>query len=87
MSFKGGKATVTDVTLQIAAGCTATTDGTVGSTCAISTTANSIFAGTVQDNKRANVEAQQAQIEDGGSDGMASSTGNTVFERQGIWIP
>jgi hypothetical protein len=41
----------------------------------------------VQDNKRANVEIQQFNIEDGGADGQAATANNTLFGTQGIWIP
>jgi hypothetical protein len=44
--------------------------------------------GAVQDNKHAIVEIQQIQISDGGTDGVALTTGdNTLFGTQGIWIP
>jgi hypothetical protein len=44
--------------------------------------------GAVQDNKRANVEIQTINISDGGTDGIALTTGdNTLFLTQGIWIP
>jgi hypothetical protein len=44
--------------------------------------------GSVQDAKRAIVEVQTIQIFDGGTDGLAATTGdNTLFGAQGIWIP
>ena len=82
-------ATGQDLAFPVTAACTATPgDGTVGSTCSANTTANGTVLGSVQDNKRANVEVQQVNILDGGSDGTAATTAdNTLFETQGIWIP
>jgi len=81
-------ATVQDLAFPVAATCATTaSDGTVGSTCTANTSANGTVLGSVQDNKRANVEIQQININDGGQDGTASTPGNTLFETQGIWIP
>ena len=81
-------ATGQDLAFPVIGTCATTPgDGTVGSTCATNTTANGTVLGSVQDNKRANVEIQQINIEDGGADGTAATTGNTLFETQGIWIP
>src|SRR4029079_15245181 len=62
-------------------------DGTVGSSCGANTTHTSTVARARQDKHRANVEIQQFNIEDGGADGTAATTGNTLFQTQGIWIP
>jgi len=81
-------ATGQDLAFPVTASCVTTPgDGTVGSTCSVNTTANGTVLGSVQDNKRANVEVQQININDGGADGTAATTGNTLFGTQGIWIP
>lgn len=82
-------ATGQDLAFPVTATCSnVPADGTVGSTCTANTTANGTVLGSVQDNKRANVEVQQINILDGGSDGTAATTAdNTLFETQGIWIP
>jgi len=81
-------ATGQDLAFPVTGTCATTPgDGTVGSTCTANTTANGTVLGSVQDNKRANVEVQQININDGGADGTAATTGNTLFETQGIWIP
>ena len=81
-------ATVQDLAFPVTGTCATTPgDGTVGSTCTANTSANGTVLGSVQDNKRANVEIQQININDGGQDGTASTPGNTLFETQGIWIP
>jgi hypothetical protein len=81
-------ATGQDLAFPVIGTCATTPgDGTVGSNCTANTTANGTVLGSVQDNKRANVEVQQININDGGADGTAATTGNTLFETQGIWIP
>jgi hypothetical protein len=83
-------ATVQDIPFPVNATCTATAGNTaIGSTCAVNTTANAVLPGVpVKDGKRANVEIQQLQITDGGSDGvMGTPTGNTLAFVQGIFIP
>jgi Tol biopolymer transport system component len=70
--------------------CTVTPSTTtiVGSSCNVTTTANTLVAGTVIDNKRVIWQSGQAQVLDGGADGDGSTlTGNTVFLRQGLFVP
>ena len=82
-------ATVQDIPFPVNATCVATGSTAVGGTCSVNTTANAVLPGVpVKDGKRANVEIQQLQITDGGSDGvMGTPTGNTLFAVQGIFIP
>jgi hypothetical protein len=82
-------ATVADLPFPVQAPCTTTpSDGTIGSTCAINTTANGVVPGSVLDNKRGNVEVTTIYTFDGGLDGTGQTEAdNTVFARQGIWIP
>jgi ABC-type phosphate transport system substrate-binding protein len=60
---------------------------TIGSTCAIATTFNAVIPNSILENKRSNWEFSQVVVNDGGSDGVVSTTPNGVFERQGLWIP
>jgi hypothetical protein len=82
-------ATVTDLPFPVSTPCTGTpTDTTQGSSCSITTTANTVVPGVTKDGKRAVVEIQQIYVEDGGADGVGSTEpDNTVFARQGIFIP
>jgi hypothetical protein len=83
-------ATVVDIPFPVdSPPCTGTpTNLGIGSTCTTSTTANAVVEGAVKDGKRAVVGIGQLQIFDGGGDGQAvSTTGNTLFETQGIFIP
>ena len=82
-------ATVTDLPFPVTVPCTQTSaDATIGSTCAVNTTANGVVPGVVKDGKRAVVEIQQLHINDGGADGLASTDAdNTLYLNQGIFIP
>jgi hypothetical protein len=82
-------ATVQDIPFPVNATCTATSSPAVGGTCAVSTSANAVVPGVpVKEGKRANVEINQIQITDGGSDGVIGTpTGNTLAFVQGIFIP
>jgi hypothetical protein len=83
-----GAATVQDTTLPVTIPCAATTDTTIGSSCNISTTVNSIYPGAIIAGKRAIWQLGQVQVYDGGSDGLASTTAdNTLFLDQGVFVP
>jgi hypothetical protein len=74
--------------LAITVPCAATGDTTVGSTCQVNTTADAVVAGTVKEGKRAVWAMDQLRLYDGGSDGVASTTGDdTLFAVQGILVP
>ncbi len=80
-------ATVSDLAFPVTVPCAGTTDTTVGATCAVTTTADSVLPGTVSEGKRAIWELGQIEVFDGGPDGLTSTEDNTLFARQGIFVP
>ena len=80
-------ATVSDLAFPVTVPCAGTADTTVGATCAITTTADSVLPGTVSEGKRAIWELGQIEVFDGGPDGLTSTEDNTEFARQGIFVP
>jgi uncharacterized repeat protein (TIGR01451 family) len=80
--------TVTDVPYIFTVPCAAT-GGTanIGATCSLSTTADAITPNTVAETKRTIWQVQDINLLDGGPDGDAETADNTVFLRQGIFIP
>jgi hypothetical protein len=80
-------ATVVDIPFPVNGSCANTAATTVGGTCTVNTTANTVVPGSVQDNKRGVVEISQLLINDGGADGQISTADNTLFMVQGIFIP
>jgi hypothetical protein len=68
--------------------CAATASTTQGGRCALSSTFDALLPGAVVEQKRAIWELGTVQVFDGGPDGEASTTsGNTLFERQGVFVP
>ncbi len=93
----GGTApgTVIDLPFPVSIDCAATADTTVGGDCNISTSANTVVPGSVKTGKRGIVEIGQFVVNDGGDDADIATNPttpptpatNTVFLRQGIFIP
>jgi hypothetical protein len=81
-------ATVQDTPLRVTVPCATTADTTVGSTCSVNTTADAVLgAGAVQEGKRNIWALGQVKLNDGGADGLASTTPNSVFAVQGVMVP
>jgi hypothetical protein len=77
-----------DTAFNVTVPCSGTSDTAVGSTCALSTTANAVAPGAVVNAVRAIWEVRGVQVFDGGADGVASTTGdNTLFADQAVFIP
>lgn len=81
-------ATASDISFPVSVPCSSTPDMTIGGTCAISTTANAVLPGSVQTDNRAIWQLSQVQVTDGGEDGVASTTtDNTLFMKEGVFVP
>ena len=80
-------ATVTDIPFSVPGTCGATADPTIGGTCSVSTGFNAVVPGAVVDGKRSVWELDQFVLYDGGADGEWETAPNTVFARQGMFIP
>ena len=74
-------------TLRYTVPCLATASTTIGSTCSLTTTADAVSPGTVLEGRRAVWELGVVRVLDGGSDGLAATSPNTLFARQGIFVP
>jgi hypothetical protein len=85
--YGGASATAKDLAYSFVVPCSATADATIGSECALTTTADTLVPGAIKEGKRAVWELGQLQVFDGGSDGLASTAGNTLFEVQGVFVP
>jgi hypothetical protein len=67
--------------------CVATGSTTIGSACSVNTTFNAVTPGAIVEDKRSVWELGQIKVFDGGADGVASTTPNTLFAIQGIFVP
>ena len=63
------------------------TAGGEGGACQLTTTADGMMPGIVQEGKRSVWELLDIGIYDGGSDGVVSSTDNTLFVVPGFFAP
>jgi hypothetical protein len=79
--------TVQDLTTPVTMPCELTLDPTVGATCAVATTLDSVLPGIVRERARAVWELGQFEVLDGGPDGDVDTVPNEVFARQGIFVP
>ena len=90
---KGGSlndpATLGDRAFAFTLPCTPTDEpASVGSTCSVTTEANAVAPGMVVAGKRALWRTNQVEVLDGGPDGdVDTAAGNTVFARQGVFVP
>jgi hypothetical protein len=80
-------ATVIDVPFPMAATCAATADPSIGGLCDVTTSWDALVPDVVKEGKRAIWQLGQVYVTDGGSDGLVSTLPNTVFARQGLFVP
>jgi len=79
--------TVTDTTFPVTVPCAASTSTTIGSSCSLSTSANSVAPGSVRRGDRAIWQVGRVEVDDGGPDGLIATADNSVFEVQGLFVP
>ena len=79
--------TGSDVPFNFTIPCTTTSGPTVGSTCAVVTSADAVLPGVVTETKRSIWQMGDVRVSDGGPDGQASTQDNAPFLRQGVFIP
>ena len=85
--------TTVDFIFPVKVPCASTSSATIGSTCGISTSMNSVVPGSAPTTKRTTYEVPQrtnpggVQVWDGGANGIAGSTGATLFLEPGVFLP
>ena len=90
-------ATSVSLPLEIPVDCTATTDTTIGGTCSLSTTVDSVLPNAVVENMRSIWEFGQITVKDAGPNGTGYATppcpptcgdgDEAVFMRSGVFVP
>ena len=81
-------ATVTSAPFDFPVPCAATGGTTnVGSTCSLDSTADAIMPGAVLEDRRTIWQVDEVRLFDGGADGQAGTQDNTLFLRQGVFVP
>ena len=80
--------TTVDFPFPISVPCATTADTTIGSTCGVLTSANSLTPGAALGGRRAIWALPRVDVYDGGSDGDAATTADdTLFATQGVFVP
>jgi hypothetical protein len=68
--------------------CAATSDPSAGGRCSLASTFNAILPGSVAPGRRAVWQLETIDVFDGGSDSQAATMDdNTLFARQGVFVP
>ena len=80
-------ATVVDLPFPFKFQCADTPSIDEGAVCAIVTSYDAIAPGIAREGQRAIWDLTQANVTDGGPDGMTETVPNTFFLRQGIFVP
>ena len=80
-------ATVVDFPFPMAFGCAGTADDAIGATCTSNTTFNAIVPQAMRDGKRSVIDVGQIVVSDSGPDGIPSTAPNTLFMKQGLFVP
>jgi hypothetical protein len=78
-------ATTVDTPLEITIPCGSSSGE--GGVCSIATTADTLVPGTVVEGRRSIWQLEEIEVLDGGSDGVAATTGNDPFMRPGLFAP
>ena len=79
--------TVTDTGFPINVSCTGTASTSVGASCAVTTTVNSLVPFALTAGNRTVWGLGPVKVNDGGSDGLAGTQPNSLFADQGIFVP
>jgi len=80
-------ATVSDFPLAVPVACAATPDTGIGGSCGASTSIDAIVPGAIKEGDRSIWQLGALQVFDGGADGSVATAPNTLFAKQGIFIP
>ena len=79
--------TTQPIPFRFTAPCVSTVSTTTGSTCNVSTTADSLVPGTVIENRRAIWQLGQIEVKDLGPNTILGDFDDTTFVRQGVFVP
>ena len=87
-TFRTEPATVAGFELEFAVPCARTPDEAIGSTCSLTTTADTVSPGMARESQRSIWQLGQVRVLDGGADGLATTAGdNMLFAVQGLFVP
>jgi glucose/arabinose dehydrogenase len=80
--------TAVDLAFPFKTTCTTTpADSNAGSTCDVLTSADAVIPGAITEGKRAIWQLKDVEVYDGGADGDVDTDPDTLFMRQGVFVP
>jgi hypothetical protein len=79
--------TVQDLDFTVPTACVATADTTIGSTCSVSTSADTVVPDVTKENKQSIVQVFRLKAKDAGANGIPGDTDDRDSTMQGIYIP
>jgi hypothetical protein len=79
---------VSDASIFATIPCAPTSDATLGSTCSVATTVNTLAPHAVRGGARSVWALDEVKVQDGGADGLAATANdNEPFAVQGVFVP
>jgi hypothetical protein len=85
--YGGLPATATEYDLRVPINCAPTASPSLGSTCNVGTSANSLFPGFIAEGRQTIVQAFRVRVDDAGNNGTPGDSDDRIFATQGAFVP
>jgi hypothetical protein len=85
--YQRNAATTTDLDFPVAVDCSATPDPSVGSTCAVTTSADAVQPGAIGETRQTVAQAFRLRLNDSGVNTIRGDSDDRIFSTQGIYVP
>jgi hypothetical protein len=79
--------TATDLDFPVPFNCTPTSDPSLGSTCALDSSADAVTPGAVTENKATVLQVFRLRLNDSGPNGVRGDSDDRLFATEGLYIP
>jgi dienelactone hydrolase len=79
--------TATDLDFTVPVDCADTADTSLGATCSVTTSADSVVPGSISEARRTAVQVFRLRLEDSGPNGTRGDADDALFAQQGIYAP
>jgi hypothetical protein len=79
--------TATDLDFPVPFNCTPTSDPSLGSTCALDTSADAVNPGAIKENNATVLQVFRMRLNDSGPNGVRGDSDDRLFATEGIYIP
>jgi dipeptidyl aminopeptidase/acylaminoacyl peptidase len=86
-NYGGASATATEYDFRVPIECAATSDPSLGSSCSVSTSADSLLPGFITEQRQTVIQAFRVRVDDAGTNGTTGDSDDRIFAMQGVYIP